>query len=44
MNKLQFLKKNIIFFSCKFLPWILIGIQPKILDPDPNSMDPDPKH
>ncbi len=24
--------------------WILIGIQPKMLDPDPDSMNPDPQH
>jgi hypothetical protein len=23
---------------------IRIGIQPKLLDPDPDSMEPDPKH
>ncbi len=23
--------------------WIRIGIQPKMLDPDPESMNPDPK-
>jgi hypothetical protein len=45
-TKLQFsIKKNIkFFFSCKFYiyfwssnPWIRIGIQPKMLDPDPES-------
>jgi hypothetical protein len=57
ISKLQFLikknrKKN---FSCNFFaifltskPWsrIRIGIQPKMLDPDPDpeSINPDPKH
>ncbi len=38
-----------IFFRCKFfsiyghknLGWIRMGIQPKMLDPDPDSMIPD---
>ncbi len=51
-GKLWFLilKKLINFFSCKFLlifghqnPWIRIGIQPKMLDPDPYQMNTDPQ-
>jgi hypothetical protein len=30
------------FWSAK--PRIQIGIQPKLLDPEPESMNPDPKH
>jgi hypothetical protein len=45
VSKWQFLvKKDQIFFSCKFRNRIWIGIQPKMLDPDPESMNPDPKH
>jgi hypothetical protein len=52
-GKLQFSiqKKINFFFICKFFqkilssnPWIRIGIQPKKLDPDPYSINPDPKH
>ncbi len=54
ISKLQFLIQKISkkFFSCKFLfnfwpskPWIRIVIQLKMLDadPDPDSMNPDPK-
>jgi hypothetical protein len=54
-RKLQFLKKKNInfFFSCKFFviktidpDWIRIriGVQPKMLDPDMGSKNPDPKH
>jgi hypothetical protein len=55
IGKLQFLiKKNFIFFSAviffHFLviealdpDWIRIGIQPKMLDPDPDEMNADPQ-
>ncbi len=34
-----------IFFLVKVaLGWIRIGIHPKMLDADPESMNPDPKH
>ncbi len=46
IGKLQFLIKIIFnFFSCPFFnfwsskPWILIGIQPKMLDPDPDEIN-----
>jgi hypothetical protein len=39
IGKLQFDKKN--FWSLK--PWIRIGIQPKLLDPDPDEMNADPQ-
>ncbi len=44
--KLQFLiKKILIFFSAEnFLDWTRIGIQPKMLDPDPDQMNTDSKH
>jgi hypothetical protein len=55
MSKMQFLIKNekyqkifpavsffFSFWSSK--PWIRINIQPKLMDPDPGSMNPDPKH
>jgi hypothetical protein len=33
------------FFSCNFFNfWIRIGCQPKMLDQDPESMNPDPEH
>jgi hypothetical protein len=44
-------KAGKIFFACfiffilrssKF--WARIGVQPKMLDPDPESINPDPKH
>ena len=38
-------KKYHIFSAINFFNfWILIGIQPKILDPDPDSMNPHSKH
>ncbi len=50
IGKLQFLikkkKKNsaAIFFNFWPLkPWIRIGIQPKMLDPDPDEMNADPQ-
>jgi hypothetical protein len=55
LGKLQFLIKKffIIFFSCNFFQflvikaldpdWIRIGIQPKMLDPDPDEMNADPQ-
>jgi hypothetical protein len=49
IGKLQFDKKNLIFFSCNFFQflvikaldpdWIRIGIHPKILDPDEMNAD-----
>jgi hypothetical protein len=47
-----YIKKNFVVNFSQFLPietldpdWIRIriGIQPKMLDPDPDSMNPDPK-
>jgi hypothetical protein len=51
IGKLQFLKKkNLILFSAVIFfnfwslkPWIRIGIQPKMLDPDPDEMNADPQ-
>ncbi len=51
IGKLQFLiKKNLIFFSAVIFfqfwslkPWIRIGVQPKMLDPDPDEMNADPQ-
>jgi hypothetical protein len=45
-NKIKNLAVNFInFWSSKPWIWIRIGIQPKMLDldPDPESMNPDPK-
>ncbi len=43
-------KKNLNFSSCNFVynfghytDWIRIGIQPKMLDPDPDQMNLDPQ-
>ncbi len=43
-------KKNLIFFSAVIFfnfwslkPWIRIGIQPKMVDPDPDEMNADPQ-
>jgi hypothetical protein len=46
-------KKIIFFFSCNFFQflvikaldpdWIRIGIQPKMLDPDPDEINADPQ-
>ncbi len=55
ISKLQyFIKKMWFFFSCKFFQfsvvktldpdWFRIGIQPKMLDQDMKSINPDPKH
>jgi hypothetical protein len=34
----------VIFFNFRSLkPWIRIGIQPKMLDPDPDEMNADPQ-
>jgi hypothetical protein len=53
IGKLQFLiKKNINFFSAVIFlyifgldpDWIRIGIQPKMLDPEPDQMNTDSKH
>jgi hypothetical protein len=53
ISKLQLLNQKFKFFSAvncfKLLalkPWIRIrvGIQPKMLDPDPESNEPDTKH
>ncbi len=53
IGKLQFLiQTNYIFSSCKFFPifgqqnpWIRIGVQPEMLDPDtdPSQMNTDPQ-
>ncbi len=32
------------FWVIKIMDWIRIGIQPKMLDPDPYQMNTDPKH
>ncbi len=49
ISKLQFLNKKYQFFSLNFWSskpwsWIRMGIEPKMLDPDPDSMNLDPKH
>jgi hypothetical protein len=47
VSKMQFLiPKNLIFPIFSQKPWIriLIGIQPKMMDPDQDTMNPDPKH
>jgi hypothetical protein len=41
----MFSLKAVIFFNFWSLkPWIRIGIQPKMLDPDPDEMNADPQH
>jgi hypothetical protein len=47
ISKISNLFPTVIFLKLlviKHWGWIRIGIQPKMLDPDPESMNPDPKH
>jgi hypothetical protein len=53
ISKLQFWSKKSFFSAVNYFHflvktldpgWIRIGIQPKMLDPDPESMNPNPKH
>jgi hypothetical protein len=41
-----FFQLLLLFFFGKKTPpdWTRISIEPKMLDPDPESMNPDPKH
>jgi hypothetical protein len=44
MSKLFLAKFAVFYFQFLVIkPWIRIGIQPKMLDPDPDQMNTDPK-
>jgi hypothetical protein len=43
-KKYQIFFSAVIFLEFLFIPWIRIGIQPKMLDPVPDSMNLDLKY